>query len=310
MKCFKAMILAMLMMSCSSGKSQNNSNVVTDEVADRLIGDLVKIKDDFEVHGHRGARARLPENTFPAFEYALNKGVDVLELDLQVTKDLQLVIAHDFVVNPELCTRLNGDRFRRVVPFFHSTLSEIKDFDCGRLKNPDFPEQVSVPGTQIPTLDEFFEWIERAPQPRAKKVLFNIETKMSERKGYSPEPSVFAKLLVEKLKEHKMLGRTIIQSFDFRTLMEARILEPKVKISLLFRSQDDFVVVAKSLNANYISPNIQLVNGDWVKKAQKEGLKVVPWTANTQKEWTSLIKAHVDGIITDDPEGLLKYLKR
>ena len=44
------------------------------------------------VHGHRGARARRPENTLPAFQYALDQGVDVLELDVAVTKDGVAVI--------------------------------------------------------------------------------------------------------------------------------------------------------------------------------------------------------------------------
>jgi glycerophosphoryl diester phosphodiesterase len=52
------------------------------------------------VHGHRGARAARPENTLPAFEYAIEAGADVLELDLAVTKDNVLVVSHDPVLNP------------------------------------------------------------------------------------------------------------------------------------------------------------------------------------------------------------------
>ena len=52
------------------------------------------------VHGHRGARARYPENTIPAFDYAIGIGVDVLEMDVAVTKDNVLVISHDPHLNP------------------------------------------------------------------------------------------------------------------------------------------------------------------------------------------------------------------
>ncbi len=48
-----------------------------------------------EVHGHRGARGLRPENTLPAFEYAIAQGVDVLELDMAVTKDGAVVVSHD-----------------------------------------------------------------------------------------------------------------------------------------------------------------------------------------------------------------------
>ena len=56
------------------------------------------------VHGHRGARGVRPENTLPAFEYAIEAGVDVLELDMAVTKDDVIVVSHDPVLEPELCT--------------------------------------------------------------------------------------------------------------------------------------------------------------------------------------------------------------
>ena len=55
------------------------------------------------VHGHRGARARFPENTVPAFRYAISAGVDALELDLAVTKDEQLVVSHDPLINATIC---------------------------------------------------------------------------------------------------------------------------------------------------------------------------------------------------------------
>src|SRR6266478_4955572 len=56
------------------------------------------------VHGHRGARARRPENTIPAFKYALGEGVDVLELDVAVTKDNVAVVSHDPLINTTICS--------------------------------------------------------------------------------------------------------------------------------------------------------------------------------------------------------------
>ena len=56
------------------------------------------------VHGHRGARARRPENTLPAFEYAIAHGVDALEMDMAVTKDGVIVISHDPILEPPVCT--------------------------------------------------------------------------------------------------------------------------------------------------------------------------------------------------------------
>src|SRR6201992_90580 len=58
------------------------------------------------VHGHRGSRATRPENTIPAFEYAIQHGVDVLELDLAVTKDNVLVVSH----SPFVTSDFPGER--------------------------------------------------------------------------------------------------------------------------------------------------------------------------------------------------------
>src|SRR5882762_8005222 len=49
----------------------------------------------FDIQGHRGCRGLMPENTIPAFMYAIDLGVTTLEMDLAVTKDKQLVVSHE-----------------------------------------------------------------------------------------------------------------------------------------------------------------------------------------------------------------------
>jgi glycerophosphoryl diester phosphodiesterase len=61
-----------------------------------------------EIHGHRGSRGTHPENTLPAFEEALRAGVDVLEMDLGVTRDGVLVVYHDQKINPAICRAARG----------------------------------------------------------------------------------------------------------------------------------------------------------------------------------------------------------
>src|SRR6266481_1027502 len=121
---------------------------------------------NIQVHGHRGARAMRPENTLPAFEYAIAQGVDALELDMAVTKDNVVVVSHDPELRPPVCT---GPRER--VAIHELTLAEVRQWDCGAKQNPLFAKQQTVPGTKMPTLDEVF-----ALAPKGK-FLFNIETK-------------------------------------------------------------------------------------------------------------------------------------
>src|SRR5690349_15229497 len=105
-----------------------------------------------EVHGHRGARAKYPENTLPAFEYAIAQGVDVIELDLGVTKDNVVVVSHDSFLKAPICT--GGPKAEANIRDL--TLQELRRWDCGAVRNPNFAEQKIVPGAKMPTLDEVF----------------------------------------------------------------------------------------------------------------------------------------------------------
>src|SRR5580704_5957308 len=119
------------------------------------------------VHGHRGARARRPENTLPAFRYAIEQGVDVLELDVAVTKDNVAVVSHDPLINATICS---GPKTG--IAIHTLTLAELRQYDCGGKQNPNFATQVPVPGTRVPTLDEVFDL------GRGNAVEFNVETKI------------------------------------------------------------------------------------------------------------------------------------
>ncbi|HEX4924208.1 MAG TPA: glycerophosphodiester phosphodiesterase [Bdellovibrionales bacterium] len=264
-----------------------------------------------EVHGHRGARARFPENTLPAFNHAIEAGAHYLELDLVVTKDRRLVVSHDLQLNPEICLGPGGSRMASPPLVFSLTADELRAYDCGALKNSKFPHQKTIPGTRVPTFDEVLDLVERHPSPHAKNVRLNIETKISpEHPDATVQPAEFAKLLIEALRRRGFLERAVIQSFDYRTLREARKLEPKVKIAALTDDlMEDLVKTARELNADFVSPRWTLVKFKTVEKLHAIGVKVVPWTVNDRLSWAEVISMKVDGIITDDPEALLKFLK-
>jgi len=254
------------------------------------------------VHGHRGARAMRPENTIPAFEYAIDAGVDVLELDMSVTKDNVLVISHDPQMNPKICKGPDGPTVIRQM-----TLAQLREWDCGSLRNPDFPKQQPVPGTRVPTLDEVFAL---APKGTFE---FNIETKIEAKKpDLAPDPATFARMVVETVRKHKLEKRVIVQSFDFRTLIEIKKMAPEIRLSALYGGlPKDFVKISEEAGgAQIVSPHYLLVTKKKVAKAHAAGIQVVPWTANTPKAWDKLIKAQVDAIISDDPAALIAYLKQ
>jgi glycerophosphoryl diester phosphodiesterase len=252
------------------------------------------------VHGHRGARAMRPENTIPAFRYAIAQGVDALELDMAVTSDNVVVVSHDPILEAPVCTGAAGSAVIHTL-----TLRQVREWDCGKVRNPRFPNQQTVPGTRIPTLDEVFDL---AP---LGKFDFNIETKIFlEHPEYSPGPEEFVKLVLAKIRAHKLEKRVILQSFDFRTLVEMKRVAPEIRISALLENDPaDFVAVGLQAKADIISPQFPMATPERVRAAHAAGLQVVPWTANDPKDWDKLIAADVDAIISDDPAALIAYLK-
>jgi len=257
------------------------------------------------VHGHRGARAVRPENTLPAFEYAIQIGVDVLELDVAVTKDNVLVVSHDPQMNADYCTPPAGWTGTNVIR--EMTLEQLKQWDCGSKVNPKFPRQVAVPGTRVPTLDEVYALAGRG------KFEFNVETKIfAKYPQLTPEPEEFARLMVEAIRRHKLEKRVMVQSFDFRTLKAVKAIAPEIRLSALFEPMGmrDVVKATVETGARICSPHLFLVNRGMVERAHAAGLQVVPWTANEPGEWKKLVEAGVDAIISDDPAALLAFLKR
>lgn len=263
-----------------------------------------------EVHGHRGTRGTRPENTLAAFKEALRVGVDVLELDMNVTADGTLVVSHDRFVNTEICLGPKGEKPAANLAISSLNLAELKGYDCGTLRNPKFPKQVPVPGEKMPTLAEVFELVRRSTEPAAAKVGFNIETKIVPGEPeVSPSPEIFAMLVVEALKEHGMTGRTVVQSFDWRTLAEIRKLDPKIKLAQLTEANLLDPAALAASKAEVISPWFKWTTAEMVAALHKAGKKAAPWTLNDKKDWDKAVEYGVDAVITDYPEEFIAYLK-
>ena len=263
-----------------------------------------------EVQGHRGAMARLPENTLPAFQHALEVGADTLEFDLAVTSDDCIIVHHDLTIDPELCLSKGGQKLEEGIAIRSRTLAQMKELDCGSLLSPEFPRQKTLPGTPIPTLDEVFELVKRTKTGAARKVRFNIELKgVPAKTELTPPVEVFVRLLLEVTRKHDMEARISVQSFDHRLLHEVRKQAPKVPLAALIgKSLPDLVALNSNLKAEIISPCKDWITAPDVAALHKAGTRVVVWTANTPEDWDRLIDMRVDGIITDNPEALIQHL--
>ncbi len=224
------------------------------------------------VHGHRGARAVFPDNTLAGFRYAIDAGADAIELDLAVTKDSLLVVSHDPVL---------ADR------------RAIRELTLAQL------------GGRIPTLDQVFRLSSRG------RFDFNVEVKSFPRRPrYTPPPEECARLVLEAVRAHQLAARVMVQSFDYRVLRVMKRLAPEIRLSALLKpGLRGFVRVARRAGAGIVGPYHRLATRRRVVSAHAAGIQVIPWTANTPRSWARLVRAGVDGIITDDPAGLIQFLE-
>ena len=278
-----------------------------------------------KIHGHRGARGLYPENTLAAFRYAIDNDVDVIELDLHMTKDNEIIICHDPNINTNICNGISK-------PIKTLTLKEIKEYDCGSKKNYNFITQKTVPGEKIPSFKELIDLIQ-SKKYKHKKVIMNIEicTGLSDPDEALPEDAAatataintiniaadnevynFSKKLIDMLKKYKIINNVIIQSFDIRALKYVNDIDPSIKKSYLVETQsldvDNLITTLKQIGVTIISPNYKLIDKNIVKTLQGNGFEVLPWTINDVNIFKRNIEYGVDGIITDYPKEMKDYL--
>ncbi|HYH16915.1 MAG TPA: glycerophosphodiester phosphodiesterase family protein, partial [Flavisolibacter sp.] len=139
---------------------------------------------------------------------------------------------------------------------------------------------------------------------------YNIETKSTpDGDGVKhPAPEEFVDLLIEVIQQAGIPNRTVIQSFDIRTLQVIHKKYPQVKTALLMEASDRRSLDEQLAELGFVpfiySPNYALLSRDLIEKCREKGMKVVPWTLNTKALIDQAKALGVDGIITDYPDLL------
>ncbi|QXD14265.1 glycerophosphodiester phosphodiesterase [Rhodocaloribacter litoris] len=266
----------------------------------------------FDVQGHRGARGLMPENTIPAFLKALELGVTTLEMDVVISADSQVVVSHEPWFSGLICSLpsgepvpLSGERSYRI---YAMPYAEVARFDCGSRGHPNFPEQRRMKAAK-PLLREVIAAAEAYTQAHGlPPVQYNIETKSTpEGDGhFHPPPDVFTRLLYEVVKEAGIADRTILQSFDVRTLQYARAAGLPLRLALLVEARGDPGLAANLARLGFTpdiySPDFRLVDEALVEAVHARGMQLIPWTVNDVEAMRRLKALGVDGLITDYPD--------
>jgi glycerophosphoryl diester phosphodiesterase len=237
------------------------------------------------VIAHRGASAEAPENTMAAFRLALADGADALEMDCQATADGHLVLVHDHTLD-----RTTDGRG----PVGKMTLEAVKALDAGSWKSPRFA------GERVPTLSE------ACRLAREAGVGMVVEAKTP----YALDPTL-ARRVADDLEREGVLAVSVIQSFDHRPLAELHAARPDVKLAPLIDAGIDAVEpIVRAAGAWAYLPGYEFVLPDRVATLHRLGVAVCPWTVDDPEHMRRLIRAGVDGIITNRPKTLRRLIER
>lgn len=257
-----------------------------------------------EIQGHRGCRGHMPENTLPAFEKAIQLNVPVLEMDVCISRDLEVVVSHEPWFNPELTEHpiaLKGPLENNLYRLPYEAIAKV---DVGLHPHPRFPEQIKVPAWKPLLVEVLHLALTRKPNIR-----FNIEIK-SRPEGdnrYHPEVNDFCQLVWEVLDSFEAMPQCTIQSFDQRALRWFKKAGYPGPLSLLNENPIDLETQLQQLgfHPEIYSPDFSLINAALVKECSHKKIEVVPWTVNTLEEAERLYALGLRTWITDYPEKFL-----
>ncbi len=251
---------------------------------------------EFKVIAHRGASGIAPENTLAAIGAALDMGVDMIDIDVRMTKDEHIVVIHDATVDR------TTDGSGSVEDY---TLSELKYLDAGSWKDSKYT------GEQIPTLQEVLDSIDG-------RAIALIEIKHLDHVDYNH----FAQRLVEIIQsEENGYEWCILQSYESEYLEIIHELDENVQTKKLLVGEDSAPLIAfymetkvqlgratkrQNEQLDALNPPYETLSTRRIFRMHARGFKVYTYLVNEREDMLKMLNAGVDGIITDYPDRLLK----
>lgn len=242
--------------------------------------DSKKIK----VWAHRGASGYAPENTLDAFRKAIEMKADGIELDVHLTKDGEVVVIHD-----EVLDRVS-DGTGRVQDF---TYNELKKFNFNKL-HPEYKEE------EIPTLEEVYQLI------KPTDLTINVEMKT----GNTFYPGLEDKVL-ELTKKYDVMDRIIVSSFNHYTIRSMKEKCPELKTGALYADGIINAVdyVADVARADALHPGwTKIFYPNYLEDCRRRNILVHVWTINNEKDMRRCCEMGLDAIITNYPDVARKVV--
>jgi glycerophosphoryl diester phosphodiesterase len=246
------------------------------------------------VVAHRGASAEAPENTLAAVRRAIARDADLVEIDVQRTKDGALVVLHDTtLVRTTDAHRLFPRRSPWLVGDF--TADELGRLDAGSWWSERYA------GERIPTLEQVVEVL----RPSRAGLLVEVKA-TSLHPGLAADVAAALRSVPGYLGEAAGGGRLIVQSFDPVAMQQHKSLEPSVPVGVLgtpLRSE----LGALATWADLVNPVHWSVRPSYVEAVHRHGMRCHLWTVGRRSHMRRALDMGADGVITNRP-GVLRRL--
>jgi glycerophosphoryl diester phosphodiesterase len=247
-------------------------------------------KKNFLVIAHRGASKYAPENTMSAFRLAHKMNADMIELDVQLSKDGIPIVFHD----AKLDRHSNGNGFLSSFLF-----DELRQLDAGEWFSIEYQ------GEKIPSLKEVLEWA-------AGKILVNIEIK-TEAVHNSAEDGVEEKV-IQLVENTKMEKNVIISSFDYRTVKRIKKMAPEILTGLLYNKKSSVkrgpVELMKEYGADFFHCSKSEMNKKWIAQLNDAEKRYLIYTINNKRQMKQWLENGSFGIFSDKPDLLREVTDR
>ncbi len=243
-----------------------------------FIPNTAGTQDYLEITAHRGGAKFAPENTLAAIQYSIDTKSDYAEIDVQETKDGEIILLHDNWLG-----RTTG--LKKYV--WDTTYEEIQELDAGSSFSSRFA------GEKIPTLRECI-------QASHGKLRLNIEIKSN---GHNDD---IVEKVVAIIQEENFISNCVITSMNYSMLKEVKELCPELTtgytLRMVYGSVEDMSA------ADFYSVKYTYVSRRLVLKVHEMGKQICAWTTNTRTSIRQMIDVGVDNVITDNPELVRKEL--
>lgn len=243
--------------------------------------------NSIQVIGHRGNKAAHDENTLQGFNSVFTQPeFDGVELDVVVSKDKQLFVAHDMYV-----------KFNQYNKWFHQ-------FDYQQILDACVEENGNNV-SKFPLLKQVFDLYKTCNSNH--KIQIEVKSDPSLELTFSIADTILA--IHRMIHDYSLLTIASITSFDYRYIIESRRQDPNIKTGLIMHRcllpLDSFI----SLGINAIIFEKNWVTKNDIQILDASGIDSYVWTANSKSDWNRMKSLGVTGIITDKPRALVNWLK-